>query len=68
MLRQSLSSCAGRSVFVVSLPEAPGFAVLRLGFPERSGSALVAERGDDALLELVFGLRRQLADDSGGDG
>lgn len=50
---------------VLSLSEAPGFAVLSLAFPERSGPALVSERGDDAFLELLFGLWRQLGRSSG---
>lgn len=50
----------GTSVVIVSLTEAPGFAVLRPALPEGGDAALVpAQRCDDPLLELVFGLRRQ---------
>lgn len=51
---------SGTSVVTVSLSEAPGFAVLRPALAEGGDAALVpAQRGDDALLELVLGLRRQ---------
>lgn len=64
VLPQSLfimgGSPGGTSVVIVSLSEAPRFAVLRLALPEGGDAALVpAQRGDDAFLELVFGLWRQ---------
>lgn len=50
----------GTSVVIVSLSEAPGFAVLRPALPKGGEAALIsAQRGDDAFLKLVFGLRRQ---------
>lgn len=50
------------SVVVVSLSEAPGFAVLCLVFPEWSGSAFtfLSKGGDDAFLELRFWLWWQI--------
>lgn len=50
----------GTSVVIVSLSEAPGFAVLRPALTKGGDTALIsAQRGDDAFLKLVFGLRRQ---------
>lgn len=48
---------SGTLVVIVSLSEAPGSAVLRPALPEGGDAALVpTQRGDDAFLELVFGL------------
>ena len=45
------------SVVRVSLPEAPGFSVLRLPLPKGGGAPLGPQGGDGALLETGFGLR-----------
>lgn len=66
MIKRS-SFCRVNVSVLVSLSQAPGFSVVSLAFPEGSGSALVSQRGDDPLLELLFGLWRQLGR-SGGRG
>lgn len=50
---------------VLSLSEAPGFAILSLALPEGSGSTLVSQRGDHTFLELLFGLWGRLGRSGG---
>lgn len=61
----SVWNVAVRLSVVLSLSEAPGFAILSLALPEGSRSALVSQRGDHTFLELLFGLWRQLGRSDG---